>query len=376
MRRLARLTSAAALGGSLLAAAPALAETRATEAGAVEITQILTGLDVPWALGFLPGGGMLITERDGVLLHIAPDGTRQSVSGVPEVAADGQGGLLDVLVPRDFAQSRQIYLTFSKPQGRGAGTALARGVLSADGAALQGTETLWESAPGFSGGRHFGSRVVEGRDGLLYLTTGDRGDRPSAQDTGNHNGSVIRLTRDGDVPSSNPLVGESGAQPEIYTYGHRNPQGAALDASGQLWTVEHGARGGDEVNLIEAGTNYGWPVISYGRHYSGFRIGEGTEAPGLAQPKHYWDPSIAPSGMTFVGDAMFPDWEGDILVGSLNSDLISRLDVSGTEVREVERIATPETLRIRDVRTGPDGDVWFLSEGNGALYRMRVAGES
>ncbi|MEM9248265.1 MAG: PQQ-dependent sugar dehydrogenase [Pseudomonadota bacterium] len=348
-------------------------EVRATAAGAVEIVPVVTGLDVPWAIGFLPGGEMLITERDGALLHIAADGARQRVAGVPDVAADGQGGLLDVLVPRDFSQTREIYLTFSRPQGRHAGTALARGILSRDGARLTEVETLWEMERGSSGGRHFGSRVVEGRDGLLYVTTGDRGDRPSAQDLGNENGSVIRLTRAGQVPASNPFVGQEGAQPEIYTYGHRNPQGAALDGQGKLWTVEHGARGGDEINLIEAGTNYGWPVISYGRHYSGFRIGEGTAAPGMAQPKHYWDPSIAPSGMTFVGDTMFAEWDGDILVGSLNSDLISRLEVRGTRVREVERISTPETLRIRDVRVGPDGAVWFLSEGNGALYRMRVA---
>lgn len=366
------LTLALALAATLAIPAYA-AETRSTDAGAVTITPIATGLDVPWAIGFLPGEGLLITERGGSLLHISPDGQRQSVSGAPEVAAQGQGGLLDVLVPRDFAQSREIYLTFAKPQGRGAGTALARGRLSDDASRLEDVETLWEMEPGSSGGRHFGSRVVEGLDGLLHLTNGDRGDRPSAQDLSNENGAVVRLTREGQVPSSNPFVGQDGVQPEIFTFGHRNPQGATLDSRGRLWTVEHGARGGDEVNLIEGGTNYGWPTISYGRHYSGFRIGEGTEAPGLAQPKHYWDPSIAPSGMTFIGSSMFPEWEGDILVGSLNSDLISRLDVRGTDVSEVERISTPETTRIRDVRLGPDGAVWFLSEGNGALYRMTVA---
>ena len=246
-------------------------------------------------------------------------------------------------------------------------------MLSEDGARLDDVATIWEAAPGFSGGRHFGSRVVEGADGLLYLTTGDRGDRPSAQDVTNDNGAVIRVARDGSIPASNPLVGQEGARPGIFTWGHRNPQGAAVDAEGRLWTVEHGARGGDEVNLIEGGTNYGWPTISYGRHYSGMRIGQGTQAPGFAQPRHYWDPSIAPSGMAFVGGGMFPDWEGDILVGSLNSDLISRLDVEGGRVREAERISTPETKRVRDVRIGPDGAVWFLSEGNGTLYRMSVA---
>ncbi len=363
-----------ALAMALALAAPVhSAETRSTEAGSVLIEPIVTGLDVPWALGFLPGGEILITERDGALLHIGPNGSQQSVAGLPDVAAQGQGGLLDVLVPRDFSQTREIYLTYSRAQGRGAGTALARGQLSSDAGRLENVETLWEMEPGSSGGRHFGSRIVEGRDGVLYLTTGDRGDRPSAQDLSNENGSVLRLTRNGQALSSNPFVGQGSAQPEIFTYGHRNPQGAALDSRGRLWTVEHGARGGDEVNLIEAGTNYGWPTISYGRHYSGFRIGEGTEGPGLAQPRHYWDPSIAPSGMTFVADSMFAEWDGDILVGSLNSDLISRLDVQGSNVREVERISTPETARIRDVRVGPDGAVWFLSEGNGTLYRMTVA---
>ncbi|MEM1429218.1 MAG: PQQ-dependent sugar dehydrogenase [Pseudomonadota bacterium] len=375
MPRLFRFLPSIALGLALglAVAAPLAAEIRQTDAGAVEITPVVDGLETPWSLGFLPDGGFLITERDGVLLHIAPDGTRQSVGGVPEVAASGQGGLLDVLVPRDFAQTRQIYLTYARPQQRGANTALARGLLSADGGLLENVSTIWEAAPGFSGGRHFGSRIVEGRDGLLYLTTGDRGTRPSAQDVTNDNGAVIRVMRDGSIPASNPLVGQEGARPGIFTWGHRNPQGAALDAEGRLWTVEHGARGGDEVNLIEGGTNYGWPTISYGRHYSGLRIGDGTEAPGLAQPRHYWDPSIAPSGMAFVGNGMFDGWAGDILVGSLNSDLISRLDVKGGQVREVERIETDETSRVRDVRIGPDGAVWFLSEGNGTLYRMRVA---
>jgi len=356
-----------------LLAGPAAAETRQTEAGPVEIAVVATGFDVPWALDFLPGGGVLVTERGGQLIHVRADGTRGRVSGTPDVWARGQGGLLDVMVPRDFAQSREIFLTYARPQPGGAGTALARGRLTEAGDRLEDLQLLWQLAPGSSGGRHFGSRVAEGPDGLLYVSIGDRGDRPSAQDVANENGAIVRLTRDGAVPGDNPLVGQEGARPGIWSWGHRNPQALGFDAAGRLWAIEHGARGGDEVNLIERGRNYGWPVISYGRHYSGLPIGEGTAKPGLAQPAHYWDPSIAPCGIAFVGAGMFPAWEGDMMTGSLNSDFLSRLEVDGEDVREVERIATPETRRVRDVAVGPDGAVWFLSEGNGALYRMTPA---
>ena len=378
IRLLGRAVATVALASSL--AAQAMAETRATAAGPVDIAPVVTGLDLPWAVAFLPDpdgawrGTLLITEKDGRLLRIAADGSRRAVAGLPAVDDSGQGGLLDVLVPRDFARTREVFVTYARPQNRGAGTALARGRLSADGARLEDVRVLWELAPGSRGGRHFGSRVVEGADGHLYVTVGDRGDRPSAQDLGRENGAVVRLTRDGRIPQDNPLVGREGARPAIWTWGHRNPQGAALDGRGRLWVVEHGARGGDEVNLIARGTNYGWPVISYGRHYSGMRIGEGTEKPGLAQPAHYWDPSIAPSGMAFVTGGPFEAWRGDLLVGSLKFGLISRLEVTGDTAREVERIETPETARVRDVRLGPDGAVWFLSEGNGTLYRMVPAG--
>jgi len=351
----------------------ARAEIRRTSDLNVEVVPVVEGLDGPWAVGFLPDGGILVTERTGTLWHVAQGGQRRAVSGVPEVRARGQGGLLDLLVPDDFARSREIFLTYAKPQRGGAGTALARARLSDAADRLQDVTVLWELAPGSSGGRHYGSRVVEGPDGYLYVTVGDRGDRPSAQDLGRENGSVVRLRRDGRIPGDNPGVGIDGARPAIWTWGHRNPQGMAVDENGQIWTVEHGARGGDEINRLERGANYGWPVISYGRHYSGARIGEGTEKPGLAQPAFYWDPSIAPSGMTFVSGSRFGPWRGDILVGSLKFDLISRLSVRGGQVREVERIETPETARVRDVREGPDGAIWFLSEGNGALYRMTPA---
>ncbi|MEL6522997.1 MAG: PQQ-dependent sugar dehydrogenase [Pseudomonadota bacterium] len=352
----------------------ATAEVRSIQSGKVSITPVMTDLDQPWGMGFLPDGGILVTERGGRLWHQRADGSRISLGEI-DVVAEGQGGLLDILIPRDFAQTRQVYLSFAKPQGRRAGTALGVGRLSEDGTALEGFQVIYEMDPGSSGGRHFGSRIVEGRDGYLYLTIGDRGDRPQAQNLGTENGTVVRVARDGAIPSDNPFVGVNGAQPEIWSYGHRNPQGATLDGQGRLWVIEHGARGGDEVNLVQKGKNYGWPVISYGRHYSGGRIGEGTAKDGMEQPSHYWDPSIAPSGATFYSGKLWPEWEGDLFVGSLKFGLISRLE-GGAQKSEVERIETPETDRVRDVREAPDGSIWFMSVGNGAIYRMAPAGNS
>ncbi|WP_146345444.1 PQQ-dependent sugar dehydrogenase [Falsiphaeobacter marinintestinus] len=338
-----------------------------TSAGAVRVDQIVTGLDTPWALDFLPDGSFLVTERNGRLLRVS-GGKARSVSGVPKVAARGQGGLLDVMVPRDFATSREVFLTYSRRQGSGAGTALAVGRLSADGTRLNDVRTIFEAARGSSGGRHFGSRVVEARDGTLFMTLGERGDRPSAQDLSNHNGTIIRINRDGSVPRDNPFVGTPDARPEIWSYGHRNPQGAALDGRGRLWAVEHGAQGGDELNLIRKGANFGWPVISYGRHYSGAKIGEGTAKQGMEQPAHYWDPSIAPSGMMIYSGKLFPAWRGDIFVGSLKFDYISRLDTGS--VREVEQLKGDETERVRDIVEAPDGSIWFISVGQGAVYKI------
>ncbi len=359
LRRRTLLAGAAALAAAGLAAP--------VRAAGIRIERVLGGLEEPWGLAFLPGGGFLVTERDGRLLA-AVEGRAVRIGGLPEVALDGQGGLLDVMVPRDFARSREVVLSYAVRQGNGAGTALAVGRWDAGMERLADLRMLFQSAPGFRGGRHFGSRIVEAPDGRLFLTIGDRGEDMSAQDLSNHNGTVVRLNRDGSVPGDNPFADTPGARPEIWSYGHRNPQGAALDGAGTLWVAEHGARGGDEINLIRRGANYGWPVISYGRHYSGRRIGEGTAKPGLEQPAFYWDPSIAPSGMVVHSGRLFPDWRGQILVGSLNSDHIAR--VGGAPLREIERIATPETARVRDVREAPDGSVWFLSVGNGAVYRM------
>ncbi len=242
------------------------------------------------------------------------------------------------------------------------------GRLSEDGTRLESLRDIFESLPGARGGRHFGSRVVDAEDGTLFLTTGDRGDRPSAQDRSTHNGSIIRINRDGSVPADNPFVGQTGVLPEIWSFGHRNPQGLGLDLHGELWISEHGARGGDEVNHIRKGANFGWPVISYGRHYSGLPIGEGTKKPGMEQPEFYWDPSMAPSGLRVYSGKLWPEWRGNIFVGSLKFNYISRL--GGTPLREIEQIKTQQTRRVRDVIEAPDGSIWFISVARGAVYRM------
>lgn len=341
-----------------------------SSAGPVQVTRMIGGLDTPWAIGVLPDGDFVVTERDGELLYVR-DGKTRRVKGVPKVAAKGQGGLLDVTVARDFKQSREIFLTFSKPQTGGAGTALAVARLSESGDRLTNLRVIFEANPGGSGGRHFGSRVVESPDGRLFVTIGDRGDRPQAQDRSNHMGTVIRINRDGSVPADNPFAGQTNMRPEIWSYGHRNPQGAGLDARGRLWVSEHGAKGGDEVNLVRPGANYGWPVISYGVHYSGGKIGEGTAKPGMEQPEHYWDPSIAPSGLLVYSGKLWPEWKDNLFVGSLKFDYIARL--YGTPLREVEQIKGPETVRVRDIVEAPDGSIWFISVGEGAVFRMEPA---
>jgi len=357
----------ASLMFSAAMAVPSLAQQMGTSQGTLHVEKMADGFDVPWGFTFLPEGALLVTERSGQLWYL--NGThRQQVDGVPEVAADGQGGLLDVVAARDFGQSRTVYLTFARPQGRSAGTAVARAELSDDGSRFDSLEVIFEATPGARGGRHFGSRLVEAPDGSLYVSLGERGDRPSAQDLSREQGSIIRILPDGSIPSDNPFVNSEDARPAIWSYGHRNPQGMALDAAGDIWAVEHGARGGDEINRITRGANYGWPVISYGRHYSGLKIGEGTEKPGLQQPDWYWDPSIAPSGMMIYSGKLWPNWRGDIFVGSLKFDYISRL--SGAPLQEVEQMQSPETARVRDIREAPDGSIWFASEYEGALFRI------
>jgi glucose/arabinose dehydrogenase len=340
-------------------------------AGSVQITPMATGLDQPWAIGFLPDGGWLITLRGGQLRHYQANGEFNPVNGVPKVAARGQGGLLDVVVARDFAQSRTIFLSYSKKIGSTVGTALASAVLSTNARQLEDVKLLFQMKTPSTSSKHFGGRIVEAPDGALFLTLGERGDRPSAQDLSNHNGTVIRVRRDGSLPNDNPKI---GGLPEIWSFGHRNPQGAALDARGRLVVVEHGARGGDEVNYIKKGANYGWPIIAYGRHYTGGKIGVGTHNEGMEQPSFYWDPSIAPSGFMIYSGELWSDWKGDFFVGSLKFDYISRLEIQRGKLREVEQIKSPETARVRDVRQAPDGSIWFLSVDKGTAFRMVPAG--
>lgn len=379
---LGRSTRGRPILASLVAAVLALAMTLGAGARAdvslrdaasgLRIDPVVSGLEEPWAVAFLPGSGLLITERGGTLLHVRADGTRLSVAGVPAVRASGQGGLLDVVVARDFDQSRAIFLTYAKPLRGGAATALATARLSADGTRLEGLRDLYVAPDVRGGGRHFGSRVVEAHDGTLFLTIGDRGRDSDAQNLSSASGSVLRLNRDGSIPADNP--GPAGGLPELWSWGHRNAQGAALDADGNLWISEHGARGGDEVNLVLPGRNYGWPVIAYGRHYSGLKIGEGTHREGMEQPAFYWDPSMAPSGTMVYSGRLWPEWRGHVFVGALRHDYIARLAPDGPgKLRAAGGIEGPETARVRDVREGPEGEIWFLSVRNGTLYRVAPA---
>lgn len=359
-----------------LAATPVLAEKSIeTSAGPMLVMPVAEGLDEPWAIGFLSEGAFLITERDGALkLFSGPGSEAVLVEGGPDVEADGQGGLLDIMVPADFAQSREIWLSYSDLRPAGAVTALGKGVLSADGTRLDAFTQVFAIPEGASGGRHFGSRIVEAKDGTIFLTVGDRGTGPDgmeAQDPMRGEGKVIHLTRDG-----RPATALPGALPGVFSWGHRNPQGAALDTEGRLWIVEHGARGGDELNAPAEGRNYGWPVITYGENYNGRAIGEGSAKDGMEQPVHYWDPSIAPSGLMVYSGSLIPEWRGDFFFGSLNSDYLGRLDADTAAMSGFaeERISNDETLRVRDVVEAPDGSIWFLSVGNGAVYRLAPSG--
>ncbi len=349
-----------------------------TERYTVRVRILTRGLERPWSLAFLPDGRMLVTERAGRLRYVAADGTLDPIpiSGLPAAVTERrQGGLHDVVLHPDFSRNRLVYLAYAGRGDGGYGTELARGRL--DGHRLTGVKVLFRALPKSFGGRHFGGRVVFDGKGHVFLTLGDRGNRPSAQDLGNHAGSVIRLTEDGGVPRDNPFRSVAGARPEIYTLGNRNIQGASIHPrTGELWTHEHGPQGGDEVNIIRAGVNYGWPVITYGRNYGiGTRIGEGTHKQGMAQPLYQWTPSIAPSGMAFYDGDQFPGWRGNLLVGALRFRLLSRLELDGERVVREERILERTIGRIRDVRVGPDGYVYLLSdETSGVIARLEPAG--
>jgi glucose/arabinose dehydrogenase len=351
---------------------PAAAETvYKSEHYRLRLVTVAKGLEHPWSFAFMPDGRILVTERPGRLRIVGPGGTlSQPVKGVPRVYARGQGGLLDVVLDPGFASNRVIYLSYAEPGAGGAGTAVARAVLK-DGA-LSGLKVIFRQTPKAGTSRHFGSRLVIARDGTLFITVGERGQRERAQDPSVNRGQVVRINRDGTIPKDNPFVGKNGYRPEIWSYGHRNPQGAALHpVTGKLWTVEHGARGGDEINVPLPGRNYGWPVIAYGRHYWGGKIGEGTHKAGMEQPIHYWDPSIAPSGMAFYTGDKYPKWKGNVFVGALSFQLLSRLVLDGDKVVKEERLFKELSERIRDVRQGPDGYLYMLTDASdGQLLRI------
>lgn len=342
-----------------------------TSAGQVAVRRVAGPFSHPWAVAFLPDGVMLVSERAGRLWRVEPDGTQTEVAGVPKVKSEGQGGLLDVAVARDFAESREIFLTFSEPSDNMSRTAVAAARFNESGKHLENVRIIFRQQPAVGSTHHYGSRIVEAPDGTLWVTLGERGLETQAQNLISHLGKTIRIARDGSVPPDNPMIGGIGLE-EIWSYGHRNPQGAALDpVTGKLWIVEHGAKGGDEINRPERGKNYGWPVISYGTTYAGTKIGSGTEKEGMEQPVYYWDPSIAPSGMMVYSGKLWSEWKGDIFVGALKFKLISRLDRQDDEIIDEERLFAERYGRIRDVREGPDGAIWFLSdEAEGALYRV------
>ena len=356
-------------------AVPAAAQTIQSQEHAFRLVEVVRGLEQPWSLAFLPDGRMLVTERAG-RLRIVRDGRLDAapVAGLPEIALHGQGGLLDVALHPRFAENGFVYLSYAARGNDGVGTEVARGRLA--GGRLENVQVIFRQHPKGNRGQHFGSRLVFDRAGYLYITLGDRGERERAQKPDDHAGSVIRLHDDGRVPKDNPFAGKPGWKPEKYTLGHRNQQGAALHPqSGELWTHEHGPQGGDEVNVIRAGANYGWPVITFGVNYGiGTRIGEGTAKPGMAQPIHVWVPSIAPSGMAFYTGDKFPKWRGDLFVGALKDQMLVRLRFDGEKVVREERLLKGALGRIRDVRAGPDGFLYLLNdESQAALVRLEPA---
>ncbi len=341
----------------------------------MRVDTIASGLEHPWAVALLPDGRFLVTERPGRLRLVERDGRLSApLGGVPAVAARGQGGLLDVALDPRFAENRLVYLSFSDPDGSESGTSVARGRLGEG--RLENVEVIYRQRPKVQSAGHFGSRLVFARDGRLFVTQGDRQRyRDRAQDLSQGIGKVVRIESDGSIPRDNPFVGREDALPEIWSYGHRNIQAAALHPeTGQLWTVEHGARGGDELNHPEAGKNYGWPVITYGVDYSGDRIGEGTAGEGMEQPVYYWDPVISPSGMTFYTGDAFPGWRGSVLVGSMQPGALVRLVLEDGRVAREERYLGELGARIRDVQQGPDGLLYLVTDSaNGSLLRVRPA---
>jgi glucose/arabinose dehydrogenase len=358
---------------ALAADASGATQTFPSSAGPIQVETVADGLQHPWGLAFLPDGRMLITERPGRMRVVTPDGKVSApVAGMPKVFARGQGGLLDVAVDRGFSQNRIIYFCYAEPSDSGARTTLARARL-ADEPYVENLRVIFRQEGPLSTGNHFGCRIVQMPDNNLFLTMGDHfSPRDEAQNLANHLGKIVRVAPDGSVPNDNPFAGRRGAKPEIWSYGHRNSQGAALNpSSGKLWMHEHGPRGGDEINIPQAGKNYGWPVIGFGVDYSGAKIHEGTSKPGMEQPIRQWTPVIAPSGMAFYTADLFPQWKNNLFIGGLVAQALVRLELDGDRVTKEERLLQDLRQRIRDVRAGPDGALWLLTDSsNGRLLRL------
>jgi glucose/arabinose dehydrogenase len=349
-----------------------------SQQGEVRITTVAAGLENPWALAFLPDGRMLVTERPGRMRIVAADGTlSEPLSGVPPVVAEGQGGLFDVQLAPDFDSSARIYFSYAEPgEGKLASTAVAHARLTDSG--LEDVQVIFSQEPKLDTRHHFGSRLVFDGEGHVFITLGDRGVRPTAQDLSSHMGGVIRVNLDGSVPADNPFLSTEGALPEFWSYGHRNQQGAARNPwTGALWTHEHGPKGGDEINIPQPGKNYGWPLATHGINYSGEPIPEatGSSAPGTEQPHHYWPVSPGISGMAFYDHSRFPAWEKSVFIGALAQRNLIRLSLDGDAVTGEERLLTEQGWRIRDVRVGPDGAVYVVTdEPNGRIAKLELAG--
>lgn len=343
---------------------------------ALNVEVLARGLDHPWAVEPLPNGDLLVTEKPGRMRIITAAGRKgEPVSGVPDVDDRGQGGLLDVELGPAFASDRTIYWSFTEPRQGGNATSVARGVLSQDGRRLSDVRVIFRAMPTYDGTAHYGSRLAFGPDGMLYVTLGERSVReirPQAQHLDSHMGKVVRIRPDGSVPDDNPFVGRAGARPEIWTLGHRNVQSAAFDAEGRLWIVEHGPRGGDELNLLVKGRNYGWPVVTFGEEYSGAAIANSvTTREGFEDPVYYWDPVIAPSGMQYYTGNAFPAWRGSVFIGALSEERLVRLTLDGNRVTGEEHLLTDRGHRIRDVRQGRDGALYIVTdEDDGQLWRV------
>jgi len=371
-----------ALAGAVLmlavTAAAAAPQSFRSSAGNLAVETVARGLVNPWALAFLPDGRMLVTERPGRMRIVGKDGKLSpALAGVPPVFARGQGGLHDVVLDRDYAQNSTIYFCFAQPASGGGRTALARAKLVDEATPrLDELKVIFQQEGPLSSGNHFGCRIAQAADDNLFLTMGDHfTTRDQAQNLGNHLGKLIRIKPDGSVPSDNPFVNRPGAKPEIWSYGHRNSQGATIHPqTTKLWEHEHGPRGGDEINIIDKGKNYGWPVIGYGIDYSGAKIHASTQQAGMEQPVKYWVPSIAPSGMAFYTGELFPKWKGSLFVGALVPGFLVRLDIDGDNIGDEERLLQGLGERIRDVRQGPDGALWLVTDSsNGRVLRVAPA---